>query len=199
MMFEVQRTAEFSNWLKDLTDLAAKDAILARLVRIQSGLMGDVKSLGGKLSEFRVDLGQGYRLYSMRTGKTVIPARYGNEYPAKEGQIIMADELGITTFDAAEYLDSERAQLSLLNDAIESGNPAYIANAIGAVARARAGMSTLARATGIKRQTLNKSLSLKGNPTLETLVPVLTKLGLRMQIVAAPANDQGKAKDRARA
>jgi probable addiction module antidote protein len=113
--------------------------------------------------------------------------------------MIMADELGITAFDAAEYLDSERAQLSLLNDAFESGNPAYIANAIGAVARARAGMSALARDTGIKRQTLNKSLSLKGNPTLETLVPVLKKLGLRMQIVAAPANDQGKDNDRVRA
>ena len=101
----------------------------------------------------------------------------------------MADELGIAGFDAAEYLETEAAQLSLLNDAIASGHPAYLANALGAVARARSGMSGLARETGIKRQTLTKSLSLKGNPTLETLFPVLSKLGLTMRIVPA-ANDR---------
>jgi probable addiction module antidote protein len=74
-------------------------------------------------------------------------------------------------------------------DAIGTGNAAYIANAVGAVARARTGMSKLARDTGIKRQTLTKSLGKKGNPTLATIVPVLDKLGLRMQIVpATPAN-----------
>ena len=54
---------------------------------------------------------------------------------------------------------------------------------IGAVARAR-GLTNLERATGIKRQTLNKSFSLKGNPTLETLLTVLGALGLRLEIVA---------------
>jgi probable addiction module antidote protein len=101
----------------------------------------------------------------------------------------MADELGIAGFDAAEYLETEAAQLSLLNDAIASGHPAFLANALGAVARARSGMSGLARDTGIKRQTLAKSLSLKGNPTLETLFPVLAKLGLTIQIVPV-ANDR---------
>ena len=97
----------------------------------------------------------------------------------------MASKLDITPFDAADYLGSEEAQLALLNDAIGTGDAAYIANAVGAVARARKGMSKLARDTGIKRQTLTKSLSSKGNPTLATIVPVLEKLGLRMQIVRA--------------
>jgi len=110
----------------------------------------------------------------------------------------MADELGIAGFDAAEYLETEAAQLSLLNDAIASGHPAYLANALGAVARARKGISGLARETGIKRQTLTKSLSLRGNPTLETLFPILSKLGLTMQIVPV-ANDQERPRPRARA
>jgi probable addiction module antidote protein len=106
---------------------------------------------------------------------------------AKEAQMDMAANLEISPFDAADHLGSEEAQLALLNDAIGTGNIAYIANAVGAVARARAGMSKLARDTGIKRQTLTKSLSKKGNPTLATIVPVLDKLGLRMQIVPARA------------
>jgi probable addiction module antidote protein len=110
----------------------------------------------------------------------------------------MADELGIAGFDAAEYLETEAAQLSLLNDAIASGHPAYLANAIGAVARARSGMSGLARATGIKRQTLTKSLSLQGNPTLETLFPVLSQLGLTLRIVPV-ANDRNRPRAKRRA
>lgn len=91
-------------------------------------------------------------------------------------------------FDAAEYLkDDEEGQIFLLRDALESGEAAYIAQAIGAVARARGGLSELERRTGIKRQSLNKALSTKGNPTLDTLLPVLKALGLRLVIEAAPA------------
>ena len=106
-----------------------------------------------------------------------------NAYPAKEGQIRMSahDDLGISAFDAADYLDTIEAQIAYLNDAFASGNPSVLASALGAVARAQSrtkGMGELARATGIKRQTLNKSLGPKGNPSLTTLVPVLEKLGL---------------------
>ena len=100
----------------------------------------------------------------------------------------MADDLGITTFDAADYLGSEEAQIAFLNDALNSGHPATIANALGAVARAQSrakGLGEVARATGIKRQTLNKSLSPKGNPTVSTMVPVLDALGLRLQVASA--------------
>lgn len=107
----------------------------------------------------------------------------------------MTDDLGIAPFDAADYLETEAAQLGLLNDAIASGHPAYLANALGAVARAQGGISGLARETGIKRQTLTKSLSLKGNPTLETLFPVLSKLGLTLQIVPV-ANDEGGSREK---
>lgn len=91
------------------------------------------------------------------------------------------EDLGITAFDAADYLDTVEAQIAYLNDAVASGNPGVLASALGAVARAQSrtkGMGELARATGIKRQTLNKSLGPNGNPSLTTLVPVLEKLGL---------------------
>lgn len=85
-------------------------------------------------------------------------------------------------FDAAKYLDDEESQLDLLNDAIESGDASYIAHALGTIARANGGLTHLERLTGIKRQTLNKSLGKSGNPTLETLLPVLKALGLRLRI-----------------
>lgn len=89
-------------------------------------------------------------------------------------------------FDAAEHLKcDEEAQIFLIRDAINSGHVGYIANAIGAVARARGGLSSLERATGMKRQTLNKALGPNGNPTLETLLPVLSALGLRLAVEPA--------------
>lgn len=91
-------------------------------------------------------------------------------------------ELGITPFDAAEYLASEEAQIAFLNEALASGHAAYIAKALGAVARARGGLSALEKKTNIKRQTLNKALKEGANPTLQTLLPVMEALGLRMTV-----------------
>ena len=87
-------------------------------------------------------------------------------------------------FDAARYLGSPRAQIELLNDALESGNAAYIANALGVIARAR-GISDLSRRTGLSRVGLYKALSKKGDPQLSTLVAVLQSLGLTLTAKAA--------------
>ena len=88
----------------------------------------------------------------------------------------------VTAFDAAEYLTDEASLHAFLDEAIASDDAAFIARAIGIVARAKGGMLHLERRTGIKRQTLSKSLGPNGNPTLETLLPVLKALGLRLRI-----------------
>jgi probable addiction module antidote protein len=85
-------------------------------------------------------------------------------------------------FDAADYLETAADQASLLNDAIADGDPRFIANALGAVARARGGIAKLADETGLTRQSLHKALSEEGNPTLDTIVKVLKALGLTMKI-----------------
>lgn len=93
----------------------------------------------------------------------------------------MAIEL--TTFDAAKYLvGDDEAQIELLTDALESGDRAYIGHAFGTVARARGGIAQLAAATGLQRPTLHKALSVDGNPTLDTLLKVLTAFGFRAQV-----------------
>ena len=89
-------------------------------------------------------------------------------------------------FDVASYLDPE-GQDFLLDDAIASEDAAYLAHAIGTIARSKGGLLALERRTGIKRQTLAKSFGADGNPTLGTLLPVLKALGLTLRIAPAKA------------
>jgi probable addiction module antidote protein len=89
--------------------------------------------------------------------------------------------MALETFpvDLTPFYDSEEAQEVLLNDALATGHPGYIANALGIIARAR-GMSGLATDIGVKRQQLYRALSEDGNPTLETLTKVVKALGFRL-------------------
>lgn len=87
----------------------------------------------------------------------------------------------ITTkaFDAANYLTSGESQAELLNDALATGEAAYIANALGVIARAR-GMTEVAREAGVTREALYKSLSEEGDPRLTTLLGVARALGIKL-------------------
>jgi probable addiction module antidote protein len=82
-------------------------------------------------------------------------------------------------FDAARYTTSPESQQSLLDDAFSSGNAAYIANALGIIARAR-GMADVAREAGVTREALYKSLSEEGDPRLTTLLGVARALGVTL-------------------
>lgn len=82
-------------------------------------------------------------------------------------------------FDAAEYLDRPEAQAEMINDAFASGDAAYIAVALGVIARAR-GMTKVARDAGITREALYKTLSAQGDPKLSTLLGVMKALNLSL-------------------
>ena len=92
--------------------------------------------------------------------------------------------LKTTAFDAAEYLTEPVDHAALLTDAFETGDPGYIANALGIVARAR-GMSQVARDAGVSREALYKALSPDGDPKLSTLLGVARALGFRLSASAA--------------
>lgn len=83
-------------------------------------------------------------------------------------------------FDAAKYITEPEDVIDFLNDALETGHAPHIAAVLGDVARSE-GMTKLAKATGINRQALYTALSENGNPTLETLLKVLTALGIRLK------------------
>ena len=71
-MIEVRQTLAFADWLEHLADHRARERIAQRIVRLQAGLFGDAKSVGGGVSELRIDYGPGYRLYFVRHGKVLV-------------------------------------------------------------------------------------------------------------------------------
>jgi len=69
----------------------------------------------------------------------------------------------------------------------EAGDDAaFIAAALGDIARAK-GMTQLARATGLGRESLYKALSGEGNPSFATILKVLHALGLKLRAETAHA------------
>ncbi len=85
----------------------------------------------------------------------------------------------IYNYDPAEALDSQEAIVVFMADAFETGDATYIAKALGIVARAK-GMADISRETGLSREQLYRSFSIKGNPTLKTMLIVMQALGINM-------------------
>ena len=80
-------------------------------------------------------------------------------------------------YDPAIALDSQEAIAIFMADAFETGEAAFIAKALGVVARAK-GMTEISRKTGLSREQLYRSFSEKGNPTLKTTLTVMKALGI---------------------
>jgi probable addiction module antidote protein len=92
--------------------------------------------------------------------------------------------LKTTPYDSADYLKSDEAILAYLEEALETDDPAFIAQALGTVARAR-GMSEIAKNTGLSRESLYKALSAEGNPEFSTVIRVMKALGLKFSVASA--------------
>lgn len=86
-----------------------------------------------------------------------------------------------TRYDSADYLATPEDAAAYLEAAIaEAGDdPAFIAHALGVIARSR-NVSELARRAGMSREGLYKALSEEGNPSFATIVKVAGALGLRI-------------------
>jgi probable addiction module antidote protein len=87
--------------------------------------------------------------------------------------------------DPAEHLNTEEDMAAYLEAALEEGDPALVAAALGDIARAK-GMTQVARDTGLGRESLYKALSASGNPEFATVMKVIAALGLKLH--AAPAD-----------
>ena len=86
-------------------------------------------------------------------------------------------------WDTAEHLTTEADMAAYLEAALEDGDPALIAAALGDIARAK-GMSQIAHETGLGRESLYKALSPDGNPEFSTVLKVVRALGLRLHAAA---------------
>ena len=98
-----------------------------------------------------------------------------------------------TRFDAAEYLHTAERQAAYITAALETGDPAFVRDALGIVARAR-GMAEIAKAADLNRESLYKALGEAGNPEFGTVMRVLDALGLRLS--AHPALPKRKPRKR---
>lgn len=73
--------------------MTARKRIAARIVRVQSGNFGDVKSVGGKVSELRVDYGPGFRVYFTRRGAELIILLCGGDKSTQQSDISKARQM----------------------------------------------------------------------------------------------------------
>ncbi len=92
-MYEVRQTAEFRRWLDELRDHRGRERVLQRLERLAAGNLGDVRPLGGKLAELRLDTGPGYRLYFVRRGALVVLLLCGGDKASQDRDILRARKM----------------------------------------------------------------------------------------------------------
>jgi probable addiction module antidote protein len=93
-------------------------------------------------------------------------------------------KLKTSPYDSADYLNSPEAVSAYLEEALATDDPAFIAAALGAIARAR-GMTEIAHKAGLSRESLYKALSAEGNPEFGTILRVMEALGLRFTVARA--------------
>jgi putative addiction module killer protein len=92
-MVEVRQTAMFTKWIRSLADRRARLAIAKRIDRLAFGHAGDAKPVGGGVSELRIHMGPGYRVYFMRRGDTVIILLCGGDKDSQSRDIARAQTL----------------------------------------------------------------------------------------------------------
>jgi putative addiction module killer protein len=71
-MFSIRPLPEFTAWINGLRDETVRGVIVARIKRLELGLMGDVEPVGGGVSELRIHFGAGWRLYFTQRGMQII-------------------------------------------------------------------------------------------------------------------------------
>ena len=71
-MVTIKPLPEFTNWLAGLKDGTVRGAVAARIKRLAHGLAGDAGPVGEGVSELRIHLGAGWRVYYVEYGKDIV-------------------------------------------------------------------------------------------------------------------------------
>jgi len=93
MEYEIERTDIFDKWLGKLKDRRAVMAIIKRIDRAKIGNLGDVEPVGEGISEMRIFVGKGYRLYFTICGGKVILLLCGGDKSTQQKDIKKAKEM----------------------------------------------------------------------------------------------------------
>jgi len=92
-MFMIKPLPEFTAWLDGLADSAVRGMVVARIKRLERGLMGDVESVGEGISELRIHPGAGWRVYFTQRGTQTIVLLAGGSKRTQKADIKRAKML----------------------------------------------------------------------------------------------------------
>lgn len=92
-MLDVRTTEVFGAWFDGLRDRLGKRRIQARIDRLAMGNPGDCRSVGGLVTELRIDHGPGYRVYYVQRGTVLIVLLCGGDKSSQEADIRLAHKM----------------------------------------------------------------------------------------------------------
>ncbi len=92
-MFSIKPLPEFSAWLDGISDVTVRSVVVARLKRLEMGLMGDVEPVGDGVSELRIHLGAGWRIYFTQRGTQLVVLLTGGSKRSQKRDIKRAKAL----------------------------------------------------------------------------------------------------------
>ena len=98
---EIRQTGAFSDWLEKLRDLQAVARIDLRIRRMSLGNPGDVRPVGGGVSELRIDVGPGYRVYFTRRPDGTVILLCGGDKRRQRADIARARRMAKELDDGA--------------------------------------------------------------------------------------------------
>jgi len=87
-------------------------------------------------------------------------------------------------FEPSDFLDDDEVVAEYLTAALEDPNPDVFLAAVGNVAKAR-GMSSIAKQSGLGRESLYKALAPGAKPRYDTMLKLLQSLGVKLSVSAA--------------
>ena len=93
MVYVIKQTETFVAWHQRLKDRAARIAVARRLENVEAGTLGDVKPVGGGVSELRVKIGPGYRLYFTMRKSVVVVLLCGGDKGTQDADIKRAKKI----------------------------------------------------------------------------------------------------------
>jgi putative addiction module killer protein len=92
-VFIVKPLPGFTAWLDGLDDASARGVVLARIKRLERGLMGDVEPVGKGVSELRIHVGPGWRVYFTQRGTHLVILLHGGSKRTQKTDIKRAQSL----------------------------------------------------------------------------------------------------------
>lgn len=92
-MLHIRKTLVYAEWIDNLRDLQGRARILMRVERLAAGNPGDVKPVGGGISELRIHFGPGYRVYFTQRGLDIVILLAGGDKSSQPNDIQTALQL----------------------------------------------------------------------------------------------------------